>query len=231
MPNFKADIVILARGGSKGIPRKNLLPFLGVPLVELSIQQAICAKSVRNIYLSSDSDEILSLANNYDVIQIKRPDIFATDTARSEDAVIDLLRNSLITELPDVVVMLEPTAPLRRKGDIDKALELFFKDSADSMFSGAFLEDFLIWKRASNGQLQSVNYDYKVQGPRQQRKPDIVENGALYLFKPQIMLNESNRFGGKICHFENEFWQSFEIDVIEDWKFVELIYNTYINKK
>ena len=55
MTNFKADIVILARGGSKGIPRKNLLPFLGVPLVELSIKQAICAKKIRNIYLSSDS--------------------------------------------------------------------------------------------------------------------------------------------------------------------------------
>tara|TARA_B100000886_G_C20426966_1_gene494701 strand:+ start:18193 stop:18888 length:696 start_codon:yes stop_codon:yes gene_type:complete len=231
MTNFKADIVILARGGSKGIPRKNLLPFLGVPLVELSIKQAICAKKVRNIYLSSDSDEILSLASNYEVIQIKRPAVYATDTARSEDAVIDLLKNSLKADLPDVVVMLEPTAPLRREGDIDMALELFFKESADSMFSGAFLEDFLIWKRSSNGQLQSVNYDYKIQGPRQHRKPDIVENGALYLFRPQIMLEESNRFGGKICHFENEFWQSFEIDTIEDWKFVELIYKTYIKNK
>ena len=59
--------------------------------------------------------------------------------------------------------------------------------------------------------------------------PDIVENGAIYMFTPKCILNNSNRFGGKITHFNNNFWQSFEIDSPDDWKFVELIYKTYIN--
>lgn len=226
---MNVDAIILARGGSKGIPRKNLLPFLGIPLVELSIRQALNSNLIRNVYLSSDSDEILSLANGYNVIQVKRPDNLATDTARSEDAVIHLVENE-IKEIPDAILMLEPTAPLRMPDDIDNAIEDFKKKKADSMFSGAFLEDFLIWRESNiKGKLESVNYDYKIQGPRQQRKPDIVENGAIYLFTVESLIKNKNRFGGKISHFNNYFWQSFEIDSKEDWSFVELIYKNYIN--
>lgn len=223
------DAVILARGGSKGIPRKNLLPFLGVPLVELSIRQAKNAKLIRHTYLSSDSDEILSTADNYDVIQIKRPDHLATDSARSEDAIIDLVKRNM-KDIPDAILLLEPTAPLRMPHDIDNSINSFIDQNADSLFSGALLEDFLIWRKSSkNNKLESVNYDYKVQGPRQMRKPDIVENGALYLFTPQCILQNSNRFGGKIGHYKNDFWQSFEIDSPDDWKFLEIIYANYIN--
>lgn len=233
MNNFqekKVDVIILARGGSKGIPRKNVLPFLGVPLVELSIRQALYAKQIRNIYLSSDNSEILSKADPFKkVIQIRRPDYLATDDARSEDAVIHWLENSLISDSPDIVIMLEPTAPLRKPNDIDNAIKEFIKKQVDSMFSGAFLDDFLIWKKNNEDELISVNYDYKVQGPRQMRQPDIVENGALYLFTPSCIIKNSNRFGGKIGHYKNDFWQSFEIDCPADWKFVELIYKNYIN--
>lgn len=222
------DAVILARGGSKGIPKKNVLPFLGVPLVELSIRQAKNSSLIRNTYLSSDCNEILSKANNYNVIQLKRPDHLATDTARSEDAVIDLVKNQ-IEDIPDALIMLEPTAPLRLPSDIDDAIISFKNQNADSLFSGAFLDDFLIWKKSNQtGKLESVNYDYKIQGPRQHRQPDIVENGAIYMFKVKTLMENSNRFGGHICHFKNHFWQSFEIDTKEDWPFVELIYKNYI---
>ena len=222
------DAIILARGGSKGIPRKNLLPFLGVPLVELSIRQAKNATLIRNTYLSSDSDEILSTADNYDVIKIKRPIHLASDSSRSEDAVIDLVERE-IKNMPDALLMLEPTAPLRLPEDIDNSIKSFEYQKADSLFSGALLEDFLIWRMSKNNELESVNYDYKVQGPRQERQPDIVENGAIYLFKVDSLLRHSNRFGGKICYYKNHFWQSFEIDTIDDWQLVELVYKNYIN--
>ena len=222
------DAVILARGGSKGIPRKNLLPFLGVPLVELSIRQAKNAKLIRHTYLSSDSDEILSTADNYDVIQIKRPDHLATDSARSEDAIIDLVKRNM-KEIPDAILLLEPTAPLRMPEDIDNSIQSFVHQNADSLFSGALLEDFLIWRKSSKeNKLESVNYDYKIQGPRQERQPDIVENGAIYLFKVSSLLKNSNRFGGNICYYKNYFWQSFEIDSKDDWPLVELVYRNYI---
>ena len=131
----------------------------------------------------------------------------------------------------EIVIMLEPTAPLRDPKDLGNAVIMFRKENWDSCFSGATLQDFLIWKKDQHGNLMSVNYDYKNQGPRQMREPDYVENGAIYMFKPKIMLEEKNRFGGKIGIFPNDFWQSFEIDEPDDWNFVELIFNKYLLKK
>ena len=103
--------------------------------MELSIRQALNSKLVRNVYLSSDSSEILSKAHSFkEVIQVKRPDYLATDDARSEDAVIHWLNNSLISDLPDIVVMLEPTAPLRKPNDIDDSIKAFIEQGVDSLF-------------------------------------------------------------------------------------------------
>ena len=221
--------IILARGGSKGIPRKNVLDFCGKPLVAWSILQASETPEINNIFLSSDSEEILSIGKEYGAEIIERPEEFASDTASSESAILHAL--SVLDYEPDIVVMLEPTAPLRKPGDLSNAINLFIEESWDSGFSGAELEDFLIWKRDENNDLVSVNYDYVHQTRRQDRQPDYVENGAIYLFKPEI-LYKNNRFGGKIGISMMEFWQSFEIDSPEDWPLLETIFEKYIlNRK
>jgi CMP-N,N'-diacetyllegionaminic acid synthase len=225
----KVIVIILARGGSKGIPNKNILNFAGHPLVAWSIIQAKKAKNVDEIFVSSDSDAILKIAVSYGAKTINRPYKYATDTAKSEDAIlhaIEVLGNS-----QEIIIMLEPTAPLRNPDDLDNCINMFRTKGWDSCFSGATLQDFLIWKKDKNGDLVSVNYDYKNQGPRQMREPDYVENGAIYMFKPKIMVEEKNRFGGKIGIFPNNFWQSFEIDEPEDWDFVELVFNKYLLNK
>ncbi len=222
----KVIAVILARGGSKGIPKKNILEFAGHPLVAWSVIQAKNTKEIDEVYVSSDSDEILNIAERYGAKLIKRPDKYASDTAKSEEAILHALE--LLGSNQEIVIMLEPTAPLRKPNDLGNAISLFRKEGWDSCFSGAALQDFLIWKKNENGKLISVNYDYKNQGPRQMREPDYVENGAIYMFKPKIILEEKNRFGGKIGIFPNHFWQSFEIDDPEDWNFVELIFKNYL---
>jgi len=225
----KVVAIILARGGSKGIPKKNVLEFAGHPLVAWTVLQSKLSSEIDEVYVSSDSDEILEIAKNYGAKTIKRPEIFASDTAKSEDAIIHAL--SAIGSNQEIIVMLEPTAPLRDPSDLGNAIKMFRLKDWDSCFSGATLQDFLIWKKDNNGKLISVNYDYKNQGPRQMREPDYVENGAIYMFKPKIMLEENNRFGGKIGIFPNHFWQSFEIDEPDDWDFVELVFNKYLLKK
>jgi len=229
MKNNKVIAIILARGGSKGIPKKNVLNFAGHPLVAWSVIQAKLSNEIDEVYISSDSDEILEIAQNYGATRIKRPEVFASDTAKSEDAIIHAL--SEIGNNQEIIIMLEPTAPLRNPNDLGDAIKLFRDKGWDSCFSGATLQDFLIWKRNNNGDLISVNYDYKNQGPRQMREPDYVENGAIYMFKPEVMLKNKNRFGGKIGIFPNHFWQSFEIDEPDDWNFVELVFNEYLLKK
>jgi CMP-N,N'-diacetyllegionaminic acid synthase len=225
----KVVAIILARGGSKGIPKKNILHFAGHPLVAWSILQAKIASNIDEVYVSSDSEEILKIADKYGAKTIRRPKEFATDSAKSEDAIIHTL--NVLEDEYEIVIMLEPTAPLRSPEDLSNAVQMFRSKNWDSCFSGATLQDFLIWKKDINGDLISVNYDFKNQGPRQMREPDYVENGAIYMFKPKIIIEEKNRFGGKIGIFPNHFWQSFEIDEPDDWDFVELVFNKYLLQK
>ena len=229
MKNNKVIAIILARGGSKGIPKKNILNFAGHPLVAWTVIQAKLSKEVDEVYISSDSDEILEIAEKYGAKIIKRPAEISGDSAKSEEAIIHAL--SILGADQEMIIMLEPTAPLRKAEDIDNCIKMFRKEEWDSCFSGALLQDFLLWKKDKNGNLNSLNYDYKNQGPRQLREPDYVENGAIFVFKPKIMVNEKNRFGGKIGLFPNNFWQSFEIDDPEDWEFVELIFRKYLLNK
>jgi len=222
----KVIAIILARGGSKGIPRKNVLDFAGHPLVAWSVIQAKISKEIDEVYISSDSDEILEIAQSYGAKIIKRPDEISGDSAKSEEAIVHAL--SILGSNQEMIIMLEPTAPLRKADDLDNCVRMFRNERWDSCFSGALLQDFLLWKKDKNGDLTSLNYDYKNQGPRQMREPDYVENGAIYMFKPEIILKNKNRFGGKIGIFPNHFWQSFEIDEPEDWDFVELVFNKYL---
>ena len=220
--------IILARGGSKGIPRKNILNFCGKPLIAWSILQALNTPEIDEVYLSSDSEEIRNIAEEYGAKTIVRPDEISGDMAKSESAIEHALRE--LGSSLEIVLMLEPTAPLRKPNDFSRGIQQFRAEGWDSGFSGAELADFLIWKRNNQGILESINYDYKKQGPRQERQPDFVENGAIYFFKPEIFLKYKNRFGGKIGIYMMEFWQSFEIDDPEDWTFVELLFKTYLGK-
>ena len=224
--NKKVIAIILARGGSKGIPNKNILDFLGKPLVAWSVIQAKITEEIDDVYISSDSDDILKIAESYGAVKIKRPDEISGDTAKSEEAILHVL--DVIGKNHKFIIMLEPTAPLRKPDDLSKAIKLFIDNKWDSAFSSAELQDFLIWKKDKDDKLIGVNYNYKIQEPRQFRDMEYVENGAIYMFKPEIMLNNSNRFGGDIGMIPNKFWQSFEIDEKDDWEFVELIFKNYL---
>jgi len=102
----------------------------------------------------------------------------------------------------------------------------FFYEKADSLISGSALEDFLIWER-SNDEWNSVNWDYKNRGRRQERKPQFVENGSIYVFKPEIIREYDNRIGENLHFYEMEFWQNWEIDSYSDIPLLEF----YINLK
>ena len=221
--------IILARGGSKGIPGKNIKSFLGKPLLVWTIMQAKISKNISKVYLSSDSNKILEIGKKYGAIAIKRPKNISGDKAKSEEAVLHLLTK--LDYNPDGIVMLEPTAPLRNLTDIDSCVNDFYHYKWDSGFTGAILDDFLIWKFNKKEKLEPINYNFKKKVPRQLREPEIVENGCIFIFTPESIKKYNNRFGGKIGFSANQVWQSFEIDNIEDWKFVSLIFKTYLLKK
>jgi N-acylneuraminate cytidylyltransferase len=209
--------IIPARGGSKGIPGKNVIDFCGKPLLAWSILQALDAKSVSRVYVSSDDDHILQVATSYGAHPIRRPAELASDTSSSETALLHVLdeigRSAAM--VPDLVVFLQATSPLREPEDIDGAVHKIIAAHADSLFSAAVLEDFCVWKK-TGGEFKGLTFDPFNRGIRQDREPLFLENGSIYVFRPEVLRRFGNRLGGEIAIFEMPYWKSFEIDTIED---------------
>lgn len=158
--------IIPARGGSKSIPKKNIIDFCGKPLIGWSIQQTLESKGVREVYVTTDDKEIADVSHKYDARIIWRPIELATDTSSSESALMHAIYEIEKIHKVDVVVFLQATSPLREPSDLDKSVECFFSENADSLFSAVILEDFCVWEN-KNGDLKSSTFDYKNRGRRQ----------------------------------------------------------------
>lgn len=214
--------LIPARGGSKGIPNKNLIDVCGKPLIAWSIIQAQRTSKIDAIFVSSDSSEILEVACRYGAQPIRRPVDISGDFATSEAAVVHCLEE--IKESVELIIMLQPTSPLRMPDDLNDAIQQFRKEQLDSMFSGAMLEDFLIWNKSLEGDYTSFNYDFLNRGRRQDRTPQYVENGSFYIFKPEV-IHQGNRLGGRIGIYLMDSWQTFEIDSLGDLEIIKIIFD------
>ena len=207
--------IIPARAGSKGIKDKNIIEFCGKPLIAWSIEQALKSKWVDEVYVSTDGERIADISREYGAKVIWRPEELASDTASSEMAInhaIDWIERE---RKIDAVVFLQATSPIRLVEDIDNAIQIFEEEELDSLFSMTILEDYCIWKKEQN-QLVSWTYDYQNRGRRQEREELYLENGSIYIFKPQIFRNCKNRLGGKIGMYQMPFERSYEIDSIQD---------------
>jgi N-acylneuraminate cytidylyltransferase len=209
--------MIPARGGSKGIKDKNLIELCGKPLLAWSIEHARVCPEVDAVFVTSDSERILEVARAHGAGAIVRPVALATDTASSEDALLHAL-DEIEPEAGaiELVVFLQATSPLRKPGDISAAIAAVRSQNADSHFSAVRMEDVCLWKALNGNPIDSVTYDYRQRGRRQDRQPYLLENGSIYVFRPEVLRRERNRLGGRIVVSTMEPWQAFEIDSIED---------------
>ena len=207
--------IIPARGGSKSITRKNVVDFCGKPMIAWTIEQALGSKYISEVYVTTDDSEIADISRQYGAKIIQRPGNLATDASASEEALSHAIREIEKDKKIDVVVFLQATSPVREKEDVDMAVEKFFSERADSLFSAAILDDFCAWKIIDN-KLKSATFDYKNRGRRQDRKPYYLENGSIYVTKPEIIKQYNNRLGGKIVFYLMPLWKSYEIDSLED---------------
>jgi N-acylneuraminate cytidylyltransferase len=159
--------IIPARGGSKGIPRKNLRPVAGKPLLAHSIEQARRTALVTRVVVSTDDADIAAVARQYGAEVIDRPAAISGDTASSESALAHVLQHLGDTEGygPELVVFLQATSPLRRAGDVAGAIEALRREGADSLFSAYLLHGFT-WQ-LDRGKLTSFSYDYHSRPRRQ----------------------------------------------------------------
>lgn len=215
--------IIPARGGSKGIPRKNVRLLAGKPLLSHSIGHALQATSISRTVVSTDDDEIARVARDAGAEVVVRPANISGDTATSESALAHVLQHLADTEtyVPDLVVFLQCTSPIRGRGDVDAAFAQLRAEGANSLLSAVRSHAFL-WTKTETG-AQAVNYDYRQRPRRQDRLAEYRENGSIYIFEAELFRNTHNRLGGKISLYEMNEWSSVDIDTEADFELCEWI--------
>lgn len=216
--------IIPARGGSKGIPRKNLMSFCGKPLVAWSIEQALASELIDEIFVSSDDTEILEVAERCGAHPVVRPADLSGDDASSEDALLHTLALIDADKRHPVglVLFLQATSPLRRAGDIDSAVRELIVQDADSLFSAAVFSDLLVWRESAAG-LRGLLHDPNRRQRRQDSADALVENGSMYVTRAEILKSSGNRLGGRVAYYPMPAWSVFEIDEPKDVSICELL--------
>jgi len=233
--SLKVLALLPARSGSKGLPRKNVRLLGGKPLVAYTIEHALRARLVTRTIVSTDDAEIADIARQYGAEVLMRPPELATDTASTESVLLHVL--SVLEQeegyVPSLVILLQPTSPLRQPDDIDNAIDTLNAASADSLFS-CYRSHTFYW-RLQDSQPVSVNYDYCHRPRRQDMAPEYIENGSIYITKPEVLKQYGNRLGGCISFYEMGLLDSFQIDTEEDFLLIEqllhLRYRTLAVKK
>jgi|TARA_B100000953_G_scaffold272712_1_gene244356 N-acylneuraminate cytidylyltransferase len=222
--------IILARGGSKTIPKKNIKNFCGKPLIAWSIEQAKNTKNIKNVWVSSDDKKILSISKKFGAKTILRPKSLSKNTSTSVSGWIHAINEiEKMDDKIDTVIALQPTSPIREVSDLENSIQKFTRNNFDSMFSASKIGDFYIWRKKGKS-YSSINYDFHNRPRRQDFEEQYVENGSFYIFKPNTIRKFQNQLGGKIGISLMDFWKSFEIDDSEDLKFLKILMNNYLLK-
>jgi N-acylneuraminate cytidylyltransferase len=220
--------IIPARGGSKGIPRKNLVDIRGKPLLAWSIIQALNSVEIDSVWVTSEDEEILAVAKAYGAQIIKRPLEISGDDASSESAWLHALeiieRQKVVV---DLVVAMQATSPIRESLDLDAGIRMLRKQGYDSILSVTEVDDFFTWRMGVDGEAESLNYDYRDRKRRQQIEKQYLENGSFYVFRPQILRKDNNRLGGRIGLFPMNRHKMFQIDNPEDVRLCSAILHGY----
>jgi N-acylneuraminate cytidylyltransferase len=216
--------IIPARGGSKGIPRKNVRRIHGVPLLTYTVRHALESDLVTQVIVSTDDDEIAEVATGSGAAVIRRPPELAGDFEPSESALLHALDELEFSSghEPELLVFLQATSPIRMPGQIDGAIRLLFERGFDSVFSSSPDHGF-VWELAEDGRPSPLTYNPAQRPMRQQIGERVVENGSIYVMKPHILRTTGCRLGGRIGVYRMGYLEGFQVDEARDLQTVETI--------
>ncbi len=216
--------IILARGGSKGIPRKNIRPLCGKPLIVWNIEAALAAETIQQVIVSTDDEEIATVAEAAGAFVVDRPVALAGDSASSEAGLLHVLDTleQRGEALPAIVAFLQCTSPLTTPDDIDGVVALVAEEGYDSAVTGVAFHYF-VWKQDETGSFVGVNHDETRRLMRQDRAAEYLEVGAVYAFRMEGFRKHAFRFFGRIGMYPIEASRAIEIDVPDDWVRAEMM--------
>lgn len=224
-------VVIPARGGSKRLPRKNILLFAGKPLICWTIEAALDAGLNARIIVTSDDEEILSIAREYEaqgVISHKRVDELATDTATTADVLTDVVQAEKAAKYsPSLLVVLQPTSPLRNSKDILSAIELFAAKGCNAtVVSVCDVGHPTSWVGMLDDESHFFGLD--LTGTRSQDyQKEYRLNGAVYVCQTETLLRTGKLFTKKLYGFVMPQMRSVDIDTCYDFQLAESMYLQY----
>lgn len=212
---MEVTAIIPARGGSKGVPGKNLRRVGGVTLVGRAASACGAAATITRVVVSTDSDEVADEALRAGASVIRRPADISGDTAASESALIHALdRLEAEGASPDVVAFVQCTSPFIAPRDIDEAVARVLSGGADVVFSAVETHEFL-WRLVDSGAV-GVNHDHSFRPRRQDREPHYRETGAFYVMRVSGLREGGYRFFGKIEPLVVAPTHAIEIDTEQD---------------
>jgi len=217
-------IIIPARGGSKGIPRKNVRALAGKPLLQYSINNALNSSFQPDVYVSSEDDEILNLAAKLGA-NVHNRNLHLSGDAITLDEVIFSAYEEIMAaanKTYDLIVTLQPTSPLLKTASLDKALQQMVDFPKVDTIISATNDTHLTWKKNEEGFYP--NYTARVN--RQYLEPVYKETGG-FLITRDTVISEAGRIGQKVELFELPQKQSIDIDTFEDWNLCDY----HLNRK
>lgn len=214
-------VVIPARAGSKGVPNKNFMKIDGVPLIEYTLNQVkeVTTKDMLTV-VSTDSNEGLRIAMQYDVETPPRPPSLSTDHAKTVDLLINIIKQYKKNNIEfSNIMLLQPTSPLRSKEDISKAMALFIENKANSLVSVYELDgikETYLYKKTSSEKGLAISKMHSIGGRRQDEEALYVRNGAIYIVKTDFLLNNNQLISNDVVLYEMPKSRSINIDSMED---------------
>lgn len=222
-----AVALIPARGGSKGVKRKNLRIIAGMPLIEYSVLAAKLSKSIDRVYVSSEDEEILEVAQHLGAETIRRPMEFASDSASANSVVLHFIETlpSELREQDPYILYLQPTSPLRTATHIESALEKMVEMRMHTLISVCELtvSPYKSFRINEDGGLQSL-FDEKLSNARRQDLPlTYIPNGALYVFRISDFIERGGFPSNGSLPFIMSEAESIDVDTEEDIRRLESI--------
>ncbi|GFD73516.1 hypothetical protein KUL113_29360 [Tenacibaculum sp. KUL113] len=215
---MKIISIIPARGGSKGLPGKNIIDLAGKPLIAWTIEASLKSKYITKTIVSSEDDNILDIAKKNGSEILKRPKELALDTTPSEPVIEHVLNSIEDINKYDYLLLLQPTSPLRNAADIDSAIEKLKEKAATALISTKTIDNKILkaFKNNKKGYLEGVsNNDYPFM--RRQDLPIVyMPNGAIYIVKVEDFLKSKQLFTDKTISFEMSVEKSLDIDTMDD---------------